>query len=384
MCGLGRPRGGGGQAFGEELALKGDVLSVLEAIYAEATDEGTWLKNVLHAAEPLLNHGLGVGAGTYELEVGGFHLETVRHMQVRGTSPALAAALGFGTSGTVSRMVVSAIRRLPDPAVNVPRLYPRYPHAAQFSRAFGNRWRGQSRFRPFFDRAPSWTARFVPDALGVLGGNPAGFGALLTAFVPPRVRVPQEDIAIWTRVAAHLAAGHRLVRARDAATDAVLDPCGRMHHLAAGVDRDEREALSVATRTIDHARGKLRRTDAARAVALWQGLVAGRWTLVDQFDHDGRRFVLAKKNPPDVLRWESLSERENQVLAYAAHGRSHKMVAYLLGISATAVSAHLTKAAEKVGARSRLDLVAAYRRKAHLGPLPRDPEPDLELDANAE
>jgi DNA-binding CsgD family transcriptional regulator len=95
---------------------------------------------------------------------------------------------------------------------------------------------------------------------------------------------------------------------------------------------------------------------------LWKGLVAGRWTLVDQFDHDGRRYVVAKKNSPEVRPWASLTRRESEVVTYAAHGQSQKTIAYLLGLSVASVSAHLSRAAGKVGARSRLELVAAYRR----------------------
>jgi DNA-binding CsgD family transcriptional regulator len=363
---------------GEELGLKADFLSLLEAIYAEATDEGVWLKGVLDVAEPLLDRGLGMGGAFYELENGGVFVEKLHHMQIRAMPAAISTVM---RSALAPRTILSALRRLPDPDVNMPRLYPRYPNATQYSRAFGLRWREEQRFRPFFK---FWGDRLLPEVLAVLGGNPSGTGALLVTWVPPKVRIPPAEMATWTRIAAHLAAGHRLVRARAAPTEAVLDPCGRLQHLEPGLDAGDRAALSEATRVIDHARGTLRRTDAARAVALWQGLVAGRWTLVDQFDHDGRRFVLAKKNAPDVLCWEALSERENQVLAYAAHGRSPKMVAYLLGISPTAVSAHLANAAEKVGARSRIELVAAYRRRLHLGPIPPDPEPDLELEADAE
>ena len=191
----------------------------------------------------------------------------------------------------------------------------------------------------------------IRDAVGVLGGDPSGHGAVLMAFTPANPTVAPCEGALWTRVAAHLATGYRLVRARTSPVDAVLDPAGRVEHLEAGVSPDERSALSTAARAIEQARGKPRRTDTERAIALWKGLVAGRWTLVDQFDHDGRRYIMAKKNSPEFRAWELLTQRENQVVTYAAHGQSQKVIAYLLGISVASVSALLSKAAGKVGAR---------------------------------
>ncbi len=49
------------------------------------------------------------------------------------------------------------------------------------------------------------------------------------------------------------------------------------------------------------------------------------------------------------------------MLAYAAEGQSHKMIAYTLGLSISTIGADLARAARKVGARSRLELVTLYR-----------------------
>jgi DNA-binding NarL/FixJ family response regulator len=70
---------------------------------------------------------------------------------------------------------------------------------------------------------------------------------------------------------------------------------------------------------------------------------------------------LAKRNGPEVRRWRALTARETQVLEYASHGHAHKVIAYELGISSATVGGHLASAAAKVGARSRIELVAAYR-----------------------
>jgi DNA-binding CsgD family transcriptional regulator len=70
---------------------------------------------------------------------------------------------------------------------------------------------------------------------------------------------------------------------------------------------------------------------------LWPELVAGRWTLVDCFDHAARRYVVAWRNPPDATR-TPLSPRAREVLARTARGESSKVIAAALGATEAAVS----------------------------------------------
>jgi DNA-binding CsgD family transcriptional regulator len=237
------------------------------------------------------------------------------------------------------------------------RVYPRAPTVGSFATAsgLGAGWH---------KRVPSLQSLPMGDVLGVLGGNPSGFGCVIGAATPARATLSRSAKALWMRVAAHLAAAYRLALEKDACVDAVLKPDGRVEHLeSTEVGRSERESLSEATRAVDKARGKLRRVDPERALGLWQGLVEGRWTLVDHIDHDGRRYVFAKRNPPGARPWHTLTEEETSVVIYAAHGQSHKTIAYELGVSISWVGQRLAKAARKVGAASRLELVAAYQRE---------------------
>ncbi|HEX9592802.1 MAG TPA: response regulator transcription factor [bacterium] len=55
--------------------------------------------------------------------------------------------------------------------------------------------------------------------------------------------------------------------------------------------------------------------------------------------------------------YESLSDREKQVLKLIAEGCSHKEIATLLDISAKTVMAHQTNLSEKLGLRSRAALI---------------------------
>jgi DNA-binding NarL/FixJ family response regulator len=164
----------------------------------------------------------------------------------------------------------------------------------------------------------------------------------------------------WQCVAAHVSSAFRVRRQFSAASratpegaqpapDAVLRPDGRLEH-AVGAARsgDAREALRRAVLSIDRSRGALRRRDPERAVAIWQALVAGQWSLVDHFDSDGRRFVVAHRNDARVPDARGLTLRERQVIAYAALGHSNKVIAYELGLAASTVASHLAHARAKL------------------------------------
>jgi DNA-binding CsgD family transcriptional regulator len=115
-------------------------------------------------------------------------------------------------------------------------------------------------------------------------------------------------------------------------------------------------ALAVV---VDRAKGRLGRRDPDRALAEWKGLVAARWTLVDLFDHDGKDYLVARKNDADTGGLDLLSPRERQAVGYASLGHSNK-----LGLSSSTVGVLLWRAASKLGARSRAELIAAFRRRS--------------------
>ena len=127
------------------------------------------------------------------------------------------------------------------------------------------------------------------------------------------------------------------------------------------MDASAREALRDAVRRIDRARGKMRRADPGHAVEEWRGLVAARWSLVEHFESDGRRYLVARRNDPDAAGPDSLTRRERQVLGYATLGHSNKLIAYELGISASTVGVLLLRAARKLKAHGRAEVIAAWR-----------------------
>ena len=93
---------------------------------------------------------------------------------------------------------------------------------------------------------------------------------------------------------------------------------------------------------------------------MWKSLTDGRWSLVDWFDSDDRRFVLALPNAPKVIDPRGLSERESLVVTYAVQGDSVKLIGYRLGISKATVSGVLKRAMRKLGVKTRAQLIQRF------------------------
>lgn len=200
------------------------------------------------------------------------------------------------------------------------------------------------------------------DAVGLRANATPTSGIILTKQVAAGHRL--RDREVWTRFASHLGAALRLRRLKaepspDTAR-AVLSPTGRLEH--ASTDAVEARApLGTAAKAIDRARGKLRRLDPEAAAALWKTLVRGEWSLVDWYDHDGKRFLLAQENRIPSRSKPALTLREEQVVACAAMGHSNKLIAYDLGLSTGSVAVLLGRAARKLGVSGRVALVRAFR-----------------------
>lgn len=57
---------------------------------------------------------------------------------------------------------------------------------------------------------------------------------------------------------------------------------------------------------------------------------------------------------------KALTQRERSVLAFASMGHQNKFIAYLLGLSAGTVAAHLRSAQRKLGLASRAELIGSF------------------------
>lgn len=170
----------------------------------------------------------------------------------------------------------------------------------------------------------------------------------------------------WSRAAAHLAAGLRLRLSlahtlESCQVEAVLDPDGGAQDAKRVAQSPRiRSVLRLAVQRIERARTRAGRQDVAASLEAWQGLVRGRWSLVDHFDSDGKRFILAVKNDPEHPDPRGLTKGERQATEFLGLGRSTKDIAYTLGVSEAAVTTQLTSARQKLGLDSRAELAAFF------------------------
>ncbi len=111
-------------------------------------------------------------------------------------------------------------------------------------------------------------------------------------------------------------------------------------------------ALRDAAVAVTRARTQTRKHDSEQALREWRALVQGRWSLVDRFDTDGRRFLIAQRNSPEAARRKALTASESQVASFRAMGHSMKLIGYELGLPVSTVSRLLTDAAAKLGLSS--------------------------------
>jgi DNA-binding CsgD family transcriptional regulator len=321
-----------------------DLVGILEAAYRVEQDERSWLAGTLAAAGPSLDHGMGCSAFLYD-----------------ASDPARFRIWSFlGASGRDEAIVEALERSSPERV--------RWTFRTQACRTAseGPDWENQPAAKLFRTMG-------IADVFFVNGLDPLGVGCFLTAKLAAQHRAPAAERAVWSRVAAHVAAGHRLQRRLAAAApsdltagaDAILEPTGKVQHAADDARSPQaRASLRDAVLAIDRARGALRRTSPGEAVDGWKGLVAARWSLVDHFDADGHRYVVARRNEAAAPRPRTLTSRERQVVGYAQFGHTNKLIAYELGISASTVGVLLSRAAAKLGTRSRAELLAAFARLA--------------------
>lgn len=335
-------------------ARQADLVTVLEAAYAPSANLSAWLGGVLEA----LRRGYLGGGGCY-----GYSFE-------RRSSGAMRFS-DFAVAGLPDRFLSYARAATSAPPPEYADTMYNCPPCVTLSRLLPVR--GD---RVWFNGTPAaeelnaaMRRERTKDQLGLRAEDGSGRGVLIAAPLAEVRRLDRREGAVLMRLLAHLAAGSRLVRRPSKLdldrADAVLTPAGRIEHVADSArPRATRAALTKAARRLDRARGALRRVDSARAVDEWRALVDGRWSLVDHFDHDGRRYLVARRNDPQPSSpRHELSKRELQVSALAALGHSNKLIAYELGLATSTVSAYLVSASRKLGVQSRVGLVRALARR---------------------
>lgn len=189
----------------------------------------------------------------------------------------------------------------------------------------------------------------------------------MTALVPRAApdRFAPHLVEAWESITLHMlhaasvrqsmAEGHLTVEAVYAADGRCIDAGPRA--------RSARDMLREAVRRVDRARGAWR--DKPEESKVRTPRLAGNWTLVDQFDHDGKHYVVVYASRPPTAgpasrvdarpggrrtarRTNALSARERHVTALLASGWPYKRIAYYLGLSAGAVASYSHRARMKL------------------------------------
>lgn len=327
---------------------KRDLLQVVDSAYADAPSEEAWLRGVLQAASPSLDWGLGVCAFTFALKdpaelepplftafVESSEGSTLRRAldEVQGlvSGRALRGACSCNMVSTLSDLLQCDLAGRPDVG----------PHMARFG---------------------------ARDVMGVVASDGAGVGVALAALLPAMGSLPPAVRRAWLRVVTHLNAALRLRSSPQPIQQAVIDPPGKVQDASGqALDKSARAALRQAARAIDRSHSR-RVASVEEALALQEPLVAAQWSLVDQFDADGRHFLVACRNGVDDLEPAVLSQREDQATALAAQGYSNKRIAAVLGLSTGSVSTLLYRASRKWGAGSRTRLIQEWQKRRHALP----------------
>jgi DNA-binding CsgD family transcriptional regulator len=321
-----------------------DVLRVVEAAYdLEPTDE-QWLKNVAEAVRPHLDDDFGIAA--FEFVRVGDEPPTMLQSQHLWMPESLAAVYPRMFANMPPELRVRPFRLGPcvsgSEMMNMKEEFADLPQMKNGLQKFG-----------MFDSL--WIT--ATDPMGRGCGFHAGRKAIAWATATEKKK--------WGRVAAHLSTAIRLrYRLREATESeplaAVFDPNGKLHD-ATGEAREAaaRDTLRDAVLRIEKARGSQRLEAPERALDAWQALVDGKWSLVDQVELDGRRYIVARKNEPRAPGPTALSDRERQVLGYARLGHHNKLIAYELGLADSTVRVLMSRAMAKLGVHSRDELLKA-------------------------
>ena len=320
-----------------------DSIGAVRALYQAATtgDLAAWTRASLDALVPLLDRGGGIIAYHYDL---------------RGT-PDRWRAEGHVAHGVAEDMIARSRDAFHLAPSELTRACHHFGPVALFSEQVGV---------PVAE-APESNLREVSrrdvivDVLGVNASNPDGTGVMYSVPCPDPVSLTVARRRWLAHLSAHAAAARRLVDAfsRGAEPAAVLNADGSLAHAEAAT-ATHRERLREWVRRAEEARGAgADRSD--QTLVAWEALVAGRYSMVDRLESDGRRYIVAYANEPDVSDPRGLTPHERALAGWVARGHPLKLVAYELGVELGTVTSALSRILSKLGLRSRTELVAALQ-----------------------
>ncbi len=322
-----------------------DLIAILEAAHCLDADLPAWLQQIAEASAPILDRGQGTAAMAFQTERESVSL---RHLAMaRGPVDAVAVTNRVVVESPVD--TIEAVFRSGNPAGTVSQVIQAMSGSNEIER-----------FRRISDGRGA-------DGIGCIAHAGGGAGLAIMAPLPEIATMPPAERARWRQIALHIGAAYRLRLALesfsldDDSVEAILDPNGTVRDARGSAkSKSARDVLREAAEHAERARGPMRRRDGDESLALWQGLVRGRWSLVDQFDSDGRRFLVARPNEPGAKDPRGLADRELQAAELLGFGYAPKEIAYALGLAPSTIGNALARARNKLGLRSHSELAALF------------------------
>ncbi len=333
------------------------IIDFTEAAYDLDVSDEEWLPRLLERGLPVLERGLGVAGYEYGLPPDGANAEFLN----------LHVASGPKDFSDRHMRALSTT----DPEVLKEHLRPGYAMTGSEAVQLSGRPQDLAHYISHVD--------YCKDVLYLTAVDRRGAGVAIVSPLAEVTSLSRQEAERWQMLAAHVETGHRLRRglAADNAkgpesnthtnlphdAEAVFDATSFRVTDAVGPAQQSAitQTLREAALRVDKARGPMRKEDPDMALETWRALVRGRWSLVDWFDSDGRRFILAIPNAPDVTDPRGLTRRESQIVAYASQGHTNKIIAYRLGLSTSRVSTVLRSVMRKLQCRTRSQLVKEMR-----------------------
>jgi DNA-binding CsgD family transcriptional regulator len=307
-------------------------LDFLEAAYAWELDDRTWLHRLVEATVRVW--GRPVWACGYEYDASDVARFGVQNPVFVDAAPQVPQVVGQAFGDLPPETVAGTYRKV----------------TAGFARDIGG-------LRP--EHAELLKQIDTVDYFGINALDPSGLGCFVGIGTERPGLFPHE-LGLYERLSSHMAAAYRIrrrLRQQDEPPlqqgEASVRPDGSLLDAhGAATEAEALAAIQEATRRRESARQR----GEPEPTGGWLPRVSGRWTLVDTFDHGGQRYVVARENQSRPEGLTKLTDREQQVVASAAAGRSTKEIAYDLGISHATTRVLMSRAYRRLGVRSRSQL----------------------------
>jgi DNA-binding CsgD family transcriptional regulator len=322
------------------------VLDLIEYAYRLGPDEHDWFAGLARRAALLVPSASGAMAYSFD-----------------ASAPGCGVTLAvWGAHGVPKRFTEATIRLN---SATTPAEAVRFYHQGVVSGTVSERLASTgARIEENQTYASSVARHGFPDTFGLTASCPTFRGVAINSPLSRPLTIRRQAKDLWCRIGVHLQAAYRLRSALDAGgleAEAVIDPSRGVVHAEGEAQKPHRRGLlEAAARSVDAERTRRGSRDPDAALAFWQGLVDGRWSLIEQFESDGRRFFIAYPNSYGIGNPRALTQRERLVVAHVVQGDPNKWIAYQLGISEGTVARHVSASLRKLGLSHRNQLIWIY------------------------